>query len=95
VVATIGLLSVMFDEKRLHREVAPPMRELAAAIGGLLEGADGDIFSSRLERKTLPVSTPNKINNNKIIRAEDTNELEAGTRRPRPARSVRARDGRR
>jgi len=35
VVATIGLLSVMFDEKRLHREVAPPMRELAAAIGGL------------------------------------------------------------
>src|SRR5258705_13766432 len=57
VVATIGLLSVMFDEKRLHREVAPPMRELAAAIGGLLEGADGDIFSSRLERKAVPMST--------------------------------------
>jgi hypothetical protein len=94
-VATIGLLSAMFDEKRLHREAAIPMRELAAAIGGLLEGADGDIFSSRLERKPLAVSTPNKINNNKIIRAEDTNELEAGTRRPRPARSVRAGDGRR
>jgi len=95
VVATIGLLSVMYDEKRLHREVAPPMRELAAAIGGLLEGADGDVFSSRLERKPLPASTPNKINNNKIIKTEDTNELEAGTRRPRPARSVRAGDGRR
>jgi hypothetical protein len=94
VVATIGLLSVMFDEKRLHREVAPPMRELAAAIGGLLEGADGDIFSSRLERKAVPIST-HKINNNKIIKSEETNELEAGTRRPRPARSVRARDGRR
>lgn len=94
VVATIGLLSVMFDEKRLHREVAPPMRELAAAIGGLLEGADGDIFSSRLERKPLPAPT-HKINNNKIIKTEETNELEAGTRRPRPARSVRARDGRR
>jgi DNA-binding IclR family transcriptional regulator len=94
VVATIGLLSAMFDEKRLHREVAPPMRELAAAIGGLLEGADGDIFSSRIERKALPATT-HKINNNKIIKAEDTNELEAGTRRPRPARSVRARDGRR
>ena len=92
VVATIGLLSAMFDEKRLHREVAPLMRELGGAIGGLLEGAEGDIFASRLERKALPVPTHN---NNKIIKTEDTNELEAGTRRPRPARSVRARDGRR
>jgi DNA-binding IclR family transcriptional regulator len=90
VVATIGLLSAMYDEKRLHREVARPMRELGAAIGGLLEGADGDIFTSRLERKPLSVPT-----HNKIIKTEDTNELEAGTRRPRPARSVRARDGRR
>ena len=45
----------MFDEKRLHREVAPVMLELGAAIGGLLEGADGDIFTNRLERKALPV----------------------------------------
>src|SRR2546430_8879173 len=58
----------------------------------LLEGADGDIFANRLERKPLPVRTHN---NNKMIKTEDTNELEAGTRRPRPARSVRARDGRR
>ena len=92
VVVTIGLLSAMFDEKRLHKEVAPQMLELGAAIGGLLEGADGDIFTNRLERKPLPVPTHN---NNKIIKTEDTNELEAGTRRPRPARSVRARDGRR
>src|SRR3954449_10341108 len=80
VVATIGLLSAMFDEKRLHREVAPRMLELGAAIGGLLEGADGDIFANRLERKALPVSTQK---NNKIIKTEDTNELEAGARRPR------------
>jgi DNA-binding IclR family transcriptional regulator len=92
VVITIGLLAVMFDEKRLHREVAPPMRELAATIGGLLEGANGDIFANRLESKRLPVSTHN---NNKIIRTEDTNELEAGARRSRAARSLRARDGRR
>jgi DNA-binding IclR family transcriptional regulator len=91
VVATIGLLAAMFDEKRLHREVAPLMLELGSAIGGLLEGGEGDIFASRLERKALPVPS----HNNKIIKAEDTNELEAGTRRPRPARSVRARDGRR
>src|SRR5258705_4059660 len=92
VVATIGLLSAMFDEKRLHREVAPHMLQLGTALGGLLEGGEGDIFASRLERKALPVPTHN---NNKIIKTEDTNEMEAGTRRPRPARSVRARDGRR
>jgi len=92
VVTTIALLSAMYDEKRLHREVAPRMLELGAAVGSLLEGADSDIFSNRLERKPLPVSVHN---NNKIIRTEDTNELEAGTRRPRPARSLRARDGRR
>jgi len=92
VVVTIGLLSAMYDEKRLHKEVAPPMRELGAAVGGLLEGADGELFGNRLERKTLPVPPHN---NNKIIKAEDMNELEAGTRRSRSARSVRARDGRR
>ena len=92
VVVTIGLLSAMYDEKRLHKEVAPRMLDLGFAVGSMLEGADGDIFSSRLDRKPLPVATHN---NNKIIKSEDTNDLEAGTRRPRPARSVRARDGRR
>ena len=81
----------MFDEKRLHKEVAPRMIELGAAVGGLLEGAEGDLFNSRLERKPLSVSTTN----NKIIKTEDANDLEARTRRPRSARSVRARDGRR
>src|SRR6202166_3644587 len=92
VVVTIGLLAAMYDEKRLHKEVAPQMRELGAAVGGLLEGADGELFGNRLERKVLPVASHN---NNKIIKAEDTNELEAGTRRSRSARSLRARDGRR
>jgi hypothetical protein len=82
----------MFDEKRLHEEAAPLMLQLGVALGSLLEGAEGDIFTSRIERKPLPVSTQN---NNKIIKTEDTNELEAGARRPRSARSVRARDGRR
>jgi hypothetical protein len=91
VVVTIGLLSAMFDEKRLHGEVAPQMLQLGAAVGVMLEGADGDIFPNRLDGKPLPVPT----HNNKIIKTEDTNELEAGARRPRPARSVRARDGRR
>jgi DNA-binding IclR family transcriptional regulator len=90
VVVTIGLLSAMFDEARLHREVAPKMRELGAAVGSLLENAEGDFFTSRMHEKPLPVA-----NHKKIIKPEDANELEAGTRRPRPPRSVRARDGRR
>lgn len=92
VVVTIGLLSAMFDEKRLHQEVAPPMIELGVAVSGLLEGAEGDIFNNRLERKPLAVRANN---NSTIIKTEETNELEARTRRARSARSVRARDGRR
>jgi DNA-binding IclR family transcriptional regulator len=91
VVATIGLLSAMYDEKRLHKEVAPQMVQLGAALASLLEGADNSIFNNRLERKSVPAA----VNNNKIIKTEERNELEAGTRRTRPARSVRAGDGRR
>ncbi len=91
VVVTIGLLSAMYEERRLHMEVAPAMIRLGAAITGLLEGTEGDIFHNRIERKPSPVAAQN---NNKIIRTEERNELEAGTRRARSARSVRARDGR-
>jgi DNA-binding IclR family transcriptional regulator len=92
VVVTIGLLSAMFDEKRLHKEVAPPMIQLGAAVGSLLEGGEGDIFNNRLERKSIAVGVNN---NNTTIKTEETNDLEARTRRARSARSVRARDGRR
>ena len=90
VVVTIGLLSAMYDEKRLHKDVAPPILKLSAAIGALLEGADGELFNDRAQAK--PVAVPAHKNK---IKTEDTNDLEAGTRRPRPARSVRAGDGRR
>ncbi|TMJ48752.1 MAG: IclR family transcriptional regulator [Alphaproteobacteria bacterium] len=92
VVVTIGLLAAMYDEKRLHKEVAPQMLELSVAVGSLLGGADSDIFTNGLSRKPLREATRD---NKKIIDTEETNELEAGTRRPRSARSVRARDGRR
>src|SRR6185437_3232834 len=60
VVVTIGLLSAMYDEKRLHKEVAPRMIELGVAVGGLLEGTEGELFNSRLERKSLAVGASNK-----------------------------------
>ena len=90
VVVTIGLLSAMYDGKRVHKEVAPRMLDLAAAVSALIEG-DGDIFANRLERKSIAVPAHN---NNKIA-TEDADDLEAGARRPRAARSLRARDGRR
>ena len=57
VVVTIGLLAVMFDEARLHRDVAPRILELSRAIGGMLENAEGDVFSNRMADKT-PVVRP-------------------------------------
>jgi DNA-binding IclR family transcriptional regulator len=92
VVVTIGLLSAMYDEKRLHKEVAPLMIDLGVAVGELLGGAEGDLFQNRLDRKPLAVRPGN---NNTIIKTEETNDLEARTRRTRSARSLRARDGRR
>ena len=94
VVVTIGLLAVMFDENRLHREVAPRLLELSHAIGGMLGNAEADVFSNRVQDGPPTTSTGNKFVK-KMTRTEDQNELEAGTRRPRPARSIRAGDGRR
>ncbi|MGV7217351.1 IclR family transcriptional regulator [Bradyrhizobium sp. UFLA05-112] len=92
VVVTIGLLAAMYDEERLHSEVAPLMVKLGKAVGDLLEGAEGDFLNNRLERKPIAMAVRN---NNKPIAPEGLNELEAGTRRARPARSLRAGDGRR
>ena len=58
VVVTIGLLSAMYDEKRLHKEVAPRMLDLAAAVGGAAREREGDIFTNRLERKPLAGAGP-------------------------------------
>ena len=92
VVVTIGLLSAMFDEQRLHGEVAPLMVALGRSLGSLMEGAEGDVFNNRIPRKPVAMAVHN---NNKPIHSEGVNELEAGTRRARPARSLRAGDGRR
>jgi DNA-binding IclR family transcriptional regulator len=92
VVVTIGLLSAMYDEARLHEEVAPAMLELGTAISRLLDNAEGELFHNRLQDKPHPATIRSTA---KTTTPENANELEAGTRRPRPARSVRAGDGRR
>jgi len=92
VVVSIGLLAAMYDENRLHSEVAPLMIDLGRTVAMLLEGAEGDLFNNRLERKAMPMTAQN---NNRPLRSGGLNELEARTQRTRPARSVRAGDGRR
>ena len=92
VVITIGLLSSMYDEQRLHAEVAPLMLALGRSLGSLMDGAEGDVFNARIPRKPVAMAV---LNNNKPINSEGVNELEVGTRRARPARSLRAGDGRR
>ena len=57
-VVTIGLLSAMYDEKRLHKEVGRECWIWAFAVGSMLEGANRSVFSSRLDRKPLPVKPP-------------------------------------
>src|SRR4051794_13744407 len=60
VVVTIGLLAAMFDDARLHREVAPRMLELGHSIRLLLEGAEGDVFGSRDPQHYFPASNQKK-----------------------------------
>jgi DNA-binding IclR family transcriptional regulator len=93
VVLTIGLLSAMYDEKRLHDEVARPMLELGRTIAALIQGAEAEIFNARVDRKPLAATAKN--NQKKIARTEAMNDLEAGARRTHAAPSLRAGDGRR
>jgi DNA-binding IclR family transcriptional regulator len=89
VVVTIGLLSAMYDEARLHDEVAPILMKLSGAVAAMVQNADSGLTSAPASDARATPIKPKKIP------AEQVNELEAGTRRPLPARSVRAGDGRR
>jgi len=89
VVVTIGLLSSMYDEKRMEQEVAPVLLDLSATIAQMVANADSGLYNAAGGEAATPSI------NKKATRVEDRNELEAGARRPQPARSVRAGDGRR
>jgi DNA-binding IclR family transcriptional regulator len=87
VVVTIGLLSAMYDDRRLQDEVAPILLKLSGTIGQMVQNADSGLTSAGGD---APVSVSKKK-----LAAEDTNDLEAGARRSVPAPSLRAGDGRR
>ncbi|MES2029513.1 MAG: IclR family transcriptional regulator [Pseudomonadota bacterium] len=87
VVVTIGLLAAMYDEQRLQDEIAPILRQLSSTIGMMVQNADSGLTSA-----PVPDAPPAPTTQKKML-PEGMNELEAGTRRPRPARSLRAGDG--
>ena len=53
VVVTIGLLSNIYDEMRLHRDVAPRLLELSVSIKGLLEDGESTLFAQRTQSGAL------------------------------------------
>jgi DNA-binding IclR family transcriptional regulator len=88
IAVTIGLLSAMYDEQRLHDEVAPHLLKLGADISKLIQNADIGFYDDGSELTPRPAMVHKKINGS-------SNDLEAGTRRVGPPRSLRAADGRR
>jgi DNA-binding IclR family transcriptional regulator len=47
VVVTIGLLSNIYDEMRLHKDVAPKILELSESVRALLEAGESALFGAR------------------------------------------------
>ena len=53
VVVTIGLLANIYDEMRLHKEVAPKILELSASIRTVLEDGESVLFGQRVRGGSL------------------------------------------
>ncbi|ABD88640.1 IclR family transcriptional regulator [Rhodopseudomonas palustris] len=87
VVVTIGLLSAMYDEQRMHDEVGPELKKLAASISTLIQNAEGGLYDNGSEL-TLRPAMPHKT-----VTTGEMYGLEAGARRVGPPRSLRAADG--
>lgn len=87
-VVTIGVLAAMYDEQRLHSEVAPRLRDLVRGVGDRLARVDADVMHYAREPSA---AVPNKM----IVNFGGSDELAAGTGRTRSPRSFRAADGRR
>ena len=88
VAVTIGLLSAMYDEQRMHEEVGPHLLKLGADISKLIQNADIGFYDDGSELTPRPAMAHKKFNGS-------SNDLEAGTRRAGSPRGARAADGRR
>lgn len=88
-VVTVGVLCVMYDDKRVHREIAPQMLELARAIE-TISGCLGDEISVG-----SGVAATFSANQQQAVNQGRNNDLEARAGRTEPAKSLRSRNGRR
>lgn len=94
VVLTIGLLAAMYDEERLHAEVAQPLLELGRSVAAMIEAAEGRFDDGNARSKTSSMSRQAALRQKDQIKREEPHDLEAGTRGARAPRGLRARDGR-
>jgi DNA-binding IclR family transcriptional regulator len=77
VVVTIGLLSAMYDEERLYREVAPLLLNLKGLVGSMIENADDSFLNNPVQHKVRATPAQKK---------HVTSETAAEARQARPVR---------
>ena len=87
VVATIGLLSAMFDEKRLHQEAAPLMLQLGVAPAACSKAPGRHLPTVR---RSPSVPTHNKQDHQDGVRMNWKAELDDLARREAFAREMEA-----
>ena len=88
VVVTIGVLAEMYDEQRLHDEIAPVLLALSRTVEEIVQGVEDGLHAAPAAR--MPMLQSKK----ETDFTGGLNDLEAGTRRTQPSRDLRAGDGR-
>lgn len=93
-VITVGVIAAMYDEKRLHRELAPQLLQVAAEISRMSDSFDGELLvPTKMARGQVKRSSPadekHKSHRDKHV------EPAGRTGRTHSTRSLRAANGRR
>jgi DNA-binding IclR family transcriptional regulator len=86
-VVTVGVLCVMYDDRRVHREIAPQMLELARGIETISGCFGEEVPVGGSIAETFPA-------NEETATQGKSDELEARAGRTEPAKSLRSGNGR-
>lgn len=90
-VITVGVVATMYDEKRLHRELAPQLLQVAAEISRMSDSFDGELL---VPTKMVGVQ-PQQASTTGKTRKGKPAERGGETERTRAARNLRTGNGRR
>lgn len=90
-VVTLGVLATMYDEKRLHSELAPQVLQVASEISRMSDSFDGELL---VPTRIVPAQPDRASKSNEKQRGKHV-ELAGGAGRTQAARSLRAANGRR